>query len=179
MKIQSFLKKLRDFGKDVEDNIENLNWGGCGVYAYLFAQRLKELGIETACFTSISSYRNEPKTNVEEVSKKLKTKNYITMKDWYEHDVEFNHVGVVFWYNGETYLHDTEKTVKYNRNFKDFILFEGFLDIDDVKNIAIQPDNWNTDFDREQIPLLKEMIQQFTIEEREDNGSFASWFCSN
>ena len=45
----NLIDTLEDVGAEIEDTIEEVNSGGCGVFAAFIARHLKKLGVQVVC----------------------------------------------------------------------------------------------------------------------------------
>ena len=75
------LRQLRALGKATQDQLPNLNYGGCAVYASHVGRRLAELGIDVWCVYAESFWGGG-----------------------------YSHVLLQFNYKGRTYTHDSDNT---------------------------------------------------------------------
>ena len=164
MDSKKILAKLRKFGKEVKKDIPSINNGGCGVYAYMMGEALIKHGIKNVeCFNeqyflvhSTDKYR--------EIGESNRNKK-ISMYDWEDLGVEFEHIGVKFELDGVVYFHDVEQTKKnVVNNFAYGEVTHCYFDVSTIKHIASKPEGWSQVFSRRKnIPKLKKKFKEFAL----------------
>ena len=134
-----------------------INHGGCCVMAGILAPYLSKF-----CQVRIrvlDRYGKRP--NINEVAHNMGPRS--KLRDWGMNDVYFNHVVLELIIDGEKYFYDTDrlKTAKQFYNMRNRpMLHPGHLEIHHAKLLGDEP-NWNPDFPRETIPLLKRVAHHF------------------
>lgn len=159
------IETLREFGKKVEDSIPTLNHGGCGLYAYMMGEYLKEKGIpDVSCFAIQSHLRMEPE-HYSNIVKIYNNKN-LNMMEWLDNDVEFHHIGVKFRLGLHMVYHDSSLTIKGDvERWWDMKIVPTSFDVESIKYVAVNdPSEWNPDFNRStEIPKLKKFFDMLKV----------------
>jgi len=161
----SLIKFLNNLGDAVDEKIDNVNFGGCCVFAAIVAARLATICPTRIVVACPHDYWDDDVT-IE------KARHYVQSNsptEWNDAGVEFGHVIVEFDYECRTWHYDSAGvTRKLSRtNTFDFPIVDGFLSIKEACELASYPD-WNNRFDRSQIPEMAEVINKqfdgFSIE---------------
>lgn len=165
--VEGLLHKLRALGRAAEDATNgSINYGGCGVYAAAVAKRLEALGLEVECVTPVGRYGGAP--NISDARANLLdmgvSPESATAEDWWEAGVCGYHVGVRFMYNGRWYTHDTSRTLRGRDMCGGAMKFnctEDGLTPDEAHAMASDERGWNSRFDREFIPDVRELVEEY------------------
>lgn len=166
MSTKRLLKMLNDLGKDVELNINNLNRGGCAVFAAHVGYHLKyraginnvrlRVGHSWAGDDYIIPAVDEVRTNVHPNA---------NAADWSAAGLNFGHVILEF---------TTGKVKKTTRHYDSdgvtgcsnvtnnfgFSLHPGSMTVEEGLQIASEQEGWNRQFNRDQIPQLISIIDK-------------------
>lgn len=153
------IEKLDNLGWKAEQQIEDLNSGGCCVYAALVGRRLSELGVPVRGIVAMSDWQ-EP-GNLDEARQNVNDPG--DGMEWYDNDVTFTHVGLQFDLDGETYQYDSGGVTKPKRYLRNshWNLCEGHLTVEEMEQLAERPGNWSSWFNREQIPALERLVKEY------------------
>lgn len=150
-------------------NIENLNLGGCGVFAMYVCKELKNLGIDAevvtatheGCSPSVVEYRMK--------ANNLKKKHRKSAYYWDLNGLDRSHIGVRFKWGLHTFTYDSN-AIRYarktfgiingNHGWKCDYPFGQGMSPKQIKPLVQDSEYWNDSFDRKQIPLVKKLIKQ-------------------
>lgn len=155
---------LEELGKKVEDKISYLNQGGCCVYASLISQKIRRFFPFIKVYLKVLNSNGSGVNNVLSVKNKLKMKqqNEDNIRNWDKYGIEFKHVMIQLRYRNTNILFDSLGIDKYwdsNRSrFNFMVINKGFLHIKDAIKLSKNPEGWNFQFDREQIPYLRDIV---------------------
>lgn len=158
--MNTIIDKLNDLAWKADTQINDLNSGGCAVFAYEVAKKLKEQGIDAVGVVAMSSFSlDDDWPNVSDVRNRLY--DVSDAEEWYDNGVIFSHVGVEFELDGMKYHYDSSgvQPVQPWLNRQDWKVLDGRLEIDDLKALADVPSNWNTWFNRNQIPKMQQLVK--------------------
>lgn len=158
----SRLQKLMDKAS----TINNLNYGGCCVFASLAADLLQHIpSVRNVCLRVAHwSAADSSNTAIEDARKQIIEVGEPLYQplSWYLYgDITFGHVIVEFEYRGHRWHFDSEHLVESSGEMEcEFSspLYGGKLKIEDGLELGIASDDWNTCFDRDNIPVVKQMI---------------------
>lgn len=157
----SIISKLKKFGRGVTKDHPNLNFGGCGVYAYILGEHLKKMGFEVKCFATQEELLFDSLTYKKFI---LSNRQGMSIWDWENYGVDFNHIGLAVKVEKYWYLHDANITKRFYKTTKEFdgeYLLPEFFEVDVIKKIASKPYGWNPQFNRNEIPLIKKKVKEF------------------
>ena len=147
------LDELQDFAVEMDEKYPNMNFGGCCVFASLFAKRMIDLiptikiVVEdrvTGNSCSIDDVRNNIENN--------------TVNDWYDNGIDFTHVLIQFEYQGEIFWYDANGI---HTDMVEFELVDGYLGILEALELVNDNEGWNPSFNRKDIPNIKRDIYNF------------------
>ena len=156
-KIERVLERIAD---DVADNIENINCGGCAVYAVELAKRLDAIGITNYKIRTYG-YSGSEKTNVSTVERKVFNTNLPKYtEDWGDNGVYFSHVrlewnGKVWDAEGAT---SSRKAGEWNYCY---YRQRGHISRKAIEKLLPLQCNWNSMFNRRQVPKLKRIMDKW------------------
>lgn len=154
----SIIKKLNALAESVTDEVEDLNYGGCGVFAAMVAKFLNDKGIPATCFACYSPGRGDPGNSITEARKLVEDVG--DCSEWEDNGVSFYHVGVEFKHRGRMYFFDSHGVVAPADEFHGIPVQEGRLTLDEMEAMAERPHNWNRWFNRQQIPHLQSLVKE-------------------
>lgn len=155
------LKKLpvahiRGILKDISSTFRFINAGGCGVMATILGDNLAPIVQVNARICD--TWNSQPRSfNQIIYSLRQRSNMFPTLRQINDEGLNFSHVWVEFYHNGETWWMDAEQ-LERPENWKywrtDRVLPEVVL-LDDIRQVANQPEGWNQMFDRRCIPNLQ------------------------
>ncbi len=147
----------------IPERIRRINYGGCGVFALELAKAIRKYYKGEPFNIRIWSHADEPPVDVEEVEGNLKSDLGFIPDDidpWNANGVYFNHIRLE--YNG-VFWDAVEGAVPWDEGEyyeEDYVLLDGGISMTALAKLVKVSDNWNTAFDRNQIPTIREIIQQ-------------------
>ncbi len=147
---------LKGLGNELEDKFYNINLGGCCVIADLIGEHLQNFtDTKVVVFNGWSGT-----IDLDEVRKDIEA----TMGDpndknlWDAEGCGFGHVLLEIESDGTFYLVDSEG-VHDSLSYSEFSnRDDGYLTLDEARNMGNQVEGWNDSFDRRQIPQIRETI---------------------
>lgn len=148
-------KDLDYLAEVVSDNISNINYGGCCVFAALIAKHLQHF-----FDVRIIVFSHEVDITIDEARSHIQ--NNIP-EEWNLNGIYFGHVVIEYVdRKGNFNQYDSEGITKSDRfGYSGLDRVEGYLTIDETISLANEADGWNDCFNREQIPKMKEIIDNF------------------
>ena len=100
--------------------------------------------------------------NVKNIDKiKRKIPDIGRKEHWNDNGVWFNHVAVEFKHKGRWYHYDTDNVQTQKKDFGDYVVHPGRLTVFEAKAIGNEESGWNTSFDRNSIPRLREHVKRY------------------
>lgn len=161
----NILEKLKIISANANAEVSSINYGGCAVMAAIVGEELEKHGIRVE---GVPNYGNPA------LVRKNKTNTHkFNMRMWENNGIGFGHVALRFRYNERTYTWDTDRLV---RSSKEFGYPECFtetrfgqgLTIKELKRLSWADGDWNTEFNRKDIPKLKRIVKN--VFNKEDNA---------
>lgn len=150
--MQKLFESLHEFGIDVKIEFENINRGGCCVFAAEVGKKLQKY------FPVRVRVLGYGRRNLNKVRQNI-IENQIW--EWDSNGVELRHILLEFKYNGKRYFFDAGDGVREAKRSEDGMnVYAGHLTIEEADELAKQTD-WNDTFDRSDIPYVKAMIKDF------------------
>ena len=147
-------KQILKMCKVINNQIEDINFGGCGVFAYLMGTALNKFE-NCEARVRIVNYRNKPKKEINSLVPKDKS----DPTNWNKKGVRFNHIILEIKLNGKVFLIDSNGL--YEDSDK---IIEGSIPVHFIKRVVSRPKGWNDWFDRNLIPHMAKLIRKFTKE---------------
>lgn len=160
-------KQILKICKTINKQVENINCGGCGVFAYLMGTALNKFD---NCNTRVRvvSYSNKPKKDLNS----LVPENRNETSEWNRNGVYFNHIVLEVTLNNKVFNIDSNGIYKDDND----TLIDGSIPVHFIKRIVSGRRGWNSWFDRTDIPLIAKSIRKFT---KESGLKTSSLFVSN
>lgn len=155
---KSVFKALRKIQKDVS-HIHDMNYGGCGVFAYIVGEELKKIGWEVDIVTPSYGRGGIPS----------KIRRYVknnSPDEWSRNGLSRAHLAVRFKTpKGVVYTYDSDCL---NRGGSKFGWFEWLceypfgegLTVEETKEMCKTGEGWNQTFNRKQIPEIRSTIKK-------------------
>ena len=155
MKNKIKIKDLQTLARTINQNIVNVNNGGCCVFAALVSERLKDF-----YDVNVNVYGYNIGVSIDDARSTIKKQ---TLSEWNNKGVNFGHVvveykdkrGIKREYDS-TGNHKADGSICYEYNKT-----EGHLTLKETKILASRKAGWNKSFDRKQIPTMKRIINNF------------------
>jgi len=153
-------KKLLKVGKDAQKVAQGeINFGGCCVYAALVARELIARG-HPARGVVYAGLFDDNSANLDEVRNELREPK--TVRAWNKRGVVFNHVAIETEIGDETVVFDSDGFRQPRGD-----MYAGRLTVEELEALAgLGPNEtethrgWNSTFDRDLIPDLRETVQR-------------------
>lgn len=149
-------KCLKKICKQVNDDIHMVNWGGCGVFAVALADIVSTLGHTDFVFR-VYSFDDGPLPDLCVLEDGLITLPR-TINPWNIMGVYFNHIRMEW----NQYAWDCEGELstrhKAWRTYSGGEMYPGHLSYAAIAALINRKSNWNDDFDRGQIPKMKQIM---------------------
>lgn len=145
---------IGELAQGVGKKINNLNCGGCGVFAVELYKRLKglELGVEPQLW--ILSSWSSTEERYREIREMLRAKGVTrTLGKFNDYGWYLRHVIVEFaggWFDGTGFYQNFESL---NDNWGCKNAFK--IEFEDIETMVSDPSGWNDRFDREEIPEMR------------------------
>lgn len=152
--MKNVIVALNEIGNKIATRFENINRGGCCVYASLIASHLSSL--VPLRIKVVGETYNDTIDNI----RKLVTMN--TPHEWNKKGLEFNHVIIEFDFGQNTYHYDTSGVQLASES--GWRLIPGSLTCAEATELASHRKGWNTAFDRDNISGINEIITDFFME---------------
>ena len=168
-------RKLRKLSAALQAHgMYDINWGGCGVMAGIVGEILELLGVPVEVVTS-SDYGCSPA--------KARQRLYWNIEDgsdviwdnsaWDSEGVSRTHLAVRFMLGRDMYTWDSDGLIKSDKYFgrqecgepshvADYPFGEG-MTVAECAHISSDPQDWNSTFDRSQIPQMRELAYQHLL----------------
>lgn len=159
----SVLRLIKTIGKDIESRYERVNSGGCGVVALHLGRQLEGIGVD--CEVVVMSREEVSTDDVLQYKEENGSASFEGMAD--EFCFDYNHILIKFKSRGRTYLADSEgvypsfdRAVNYfTKNSSNNVRYPVYgISLDDLEKEVKNKDNWNTSFNRKQIPGIRATI---------------------
>lgn len=159
MSDRTTIKKLRILSARLNRVAPNINSGGCGVIASLVAPH-----ISMYYPTIVRAFDDDEVVDLNKIRPTVKGK---TLTSWNSKNVHLGHIMLEIMVDGTSYYYDTNGLYKNKppKKLGNCVLFPhiGFLTYEEVRTISSYKSGWNTRFDRQRIPALKNCVDQFFL----------------
>lgn len=169
---KTILDKLNELGDQITWNVPDINKGGCGVFAALAGRRILDLQVEVLgcvvdgdCTMRIDA--DTPSREIQYVRTDIDTlrpmvKNPWCAYQWWAAGLVMKHVGLELCIEGELYIFDSLGVFKPEDHPHFPHLVPGRLSLIEIGRMALDSGRgWCDDFDREQIPFVKDIVEAF------------------
>lgn len=159
---EELLRRLRRLSKALNTYCTHINYGGCGVMAGIAGEFLHKLGVEVEIVTPTNRWGDyvspaEARNNL--------PPDWETVWDWNANGLSSGHLAVRFKSGGRTYTWDSDGTrnrvqcfgkgMRTRAGYK----FGGGLTVEECQRMSADPRGWNSTFNREQIPLMRNLTE--------------------
>lgn len=155
---------LNKLGKEAKKKFPTLNCGGCCVFAGMVAEILDAKGYPVQGRVAAHKAGMLDANSITEARKHVK-KN--TPAEWNAQGISFGHVGIEFFDGENIYLYDSSGCVDPSEDLDGMHSFEGRLTVLELNELWRENGpldgwhvSWNTEFDRGNIPYLRELIKK-------------------
>ena len=151
----NIIRCLNQLGKEVNSEFENINYGGCAIFASLVGKRLEELGVGVSGITT-GSCPWQPKISVDQARAKITHPG--RKMQWIANGINFFHVGLCFKHNGKKYHYDSNGAHRPEKTLGGAVIFDGVLFLSEVIAIAREHAGWNKSFNRRSVPAIRRLV---------------------
>lgn len=159
------LRRLNRLSRDITENVEFPNHGGCGFIAAAVARILERAEIPVDIIVQCW----DPRASPAEIRDKMVREGYNREKcvDWDSNGLWRSHLAVRFESNGQVYHWDSEGILRSNKGFSkgcghptpNYPLGTG-LTAHEVDDMNLDKARWNSTFNRKQVPKIHELAQR-------------------
>lgn len=157
----SLADKFNDFAEAFMADHPDINYGGCGVFAANLGAALKEAGYDAKCVVFSNYFDPISAAKVDLGAMQQSMEHWDLMEDWYDQGISFYHVMLEVAGNGEHFLADAEGTYPADTpNYRHAARLGGTLSVETMAVLA-EDNDWNTTFNREEIPTVRSKLRQF------------------
>ena len=160
------IEGLNRLARNIENEFNHVNAGGCGVISYLVYEKLVDV-CDNLRIVYLYSPWLDPRQDITSLCET--NGSNIKLTDLHDNGYGCGHALVLFDFEGETYSFETSEGVKPFKEHLD-IGFWGteYIEIpyDSAKAMAENQQGWNTLFDRLQIPRIKKTISMSELAEQ-------------
>jgi len=159
--VRKVFKALRDLGNKADMSIDNLNRGGCCVFAAEVAEKLQQQGFEVRLVEVIPRYESRSDASLDYIREMIQQNNEspLEKRNWESYGASFWHVAVQFKIGNRWYTYDSNTLIRGKIRFGMYRVVPGFFTVEEGKAFAKSP-TWNEMFNRRQIPRLRKMVSQ-------------------
>lgn len=167
-------RRLRRLSRALNTQTQgDINWGGCGVMAGIVGEILELWGIPVEVVTPAAE---DWGTSPQEARERLQAEYWgddWTVHDWDDNGLSRGHLAVRFKLRGTMYTWDSDGLLCSDRFFgrrddgspshcADYAFGEG-MTVQECIEISSTSEGWNSMFDRDQIPLMRELAYQHLL----------------
>ena len=156
MSMPKSLQELSVKIRELEDNFDAINYGGCACVATMLAKQLRNTYPVMRLTSCHSDWSAAPAGDIDEIRKCLN--NNMSLDEWYDNGITFNHVWLeIFvddcWYAlDSTGVHTVENMYSLWKTPA-----AGSFTIDEMEALS-EDTSWNPRFNRNQLPNMQAMI---------------------
>ena len=158
------IARLRCINRDINNLVDCLNYGGCGLFASRIGKAIHPYVDDLECCVIAYPHNYDPDINLNTL--KTNNSNLNSIRDWSENGVSFNHVVIRFKYRNKIWYYDSENldnSGEYIDKYDGKIL-DGYLTVEEITNLSDNPVGWNPNFDRDDnIPIIEQIISQYIM----------------
>lgn len=147
---------LRAISDEVMEKIDNINSGGCGIYAIELAKRLQMFGVTDFNIRCYGWYRN---INVSDVENLLSIHGEVgNFSEWQSNGVDFHHIRLEW--DGRTWDADGDELALFAEHWGMSVRQNGAVTVESLSKLTSNYRIWNRRFDRSQIPKLRRIMDK-------------------
>jgi len=158
--VDDIVKQIHSVLKKVENEYSNINCGGCGVIASILGEYLAAKTEVRVAIGAREYLIEKQEFSFDEIKEELSVNDNPSINDWETYGVSFNHVWIEFLWEGEWYSMDTEGMEQGTHKFHStWNTYKERMSVEAITQLSNNITGWNTWFSREQIPNIKQDIE--------------------
>ena len=150
---------IRRASENIDNDIRNVNNGGCGIFAEKLIKFINSTGHNDA---KIRVFNYDP-GNISRIEEEVINNNRNRLPNhidlWNYYGVYFVHVAVE-WKGRIWDCSGSTKASKVKNWQGIFPILEGTISLDAISKLNKQPSNWNSVYDRSQTPKMYKLMRQ-------------------
>jgi len=155
------LQELSVKVRELDNNFDAINYGGCASVATMLAKKLRDKYPVMRLTSCHSSWSNKDAGDIDEIRGNID--NNYCVAEWYDNGITFNHVWLEIFVDDQWYALDCTGVYTIERMYE---LWRkpatGSFTLDEMEAIAGGND-WNPHFDRSQLVDMQTLITEITI----------------
>ena len=166
-------RRLRRLSRALNTQTSYINWGGCGVMAGIVGEILELWGIQVEVVTPVEEdFGVPPKEARERLQAEYWGESW-PAPDWDATGLYRAHLAVRFVLGGKLHTWDSDGLLCSDKFFgrsecgePSYVAAYPFgegLTVQECIEISSDPNDWNSTFDRRQIPLMRELAYQHLL----------------
>lgn len=149
--------------KEIRKSHNDINYGGCGVFAALLGEALHNAGYEVSI--RMVGYVEPPTLPLRLIREHVQfaaeaDSSKVSVRHWNRYGVDNSHVFVKVRINDRDWLLDSDGLHKYDHEERPS---QVDIELDDLLSFVWNPAGWNSEFNRKQIPALKKKVNQLIV----------------
>ena len=171
MELNELKRRLRKLSRALREECTAINYGGCAVMAGIVGELLQAQGVAVEVVTpATAGYNTTPREVREQLQAEYWGESWSTF-DWDDYGLCRSHLAVRFEVDGRLYTWDSDGLVCSNRyfgigynggpEFEANYPFGDGLTVQECTEMAGKDFGWNTRFDRDQIPRMRELAEKY------------------
>ena len=150
------VSKLSELSDVISNEIENVTWGGCCVFASLAGQKIQQF-----CDVKVIVYSNKDITGVD-IENVRPLIDPTDVDEWNSNGVYFGHVVLEIDDGYNIYHYDSCDVYPADNSICPGLdRIPGYLTVEEATILASTPNGWNICFNRDNIPKMEEIVNDF------------------
>lgn len=169
---------LENLGNEANKQVDNINHGGCCVYASIVGDNLKKFFpfLNVNIKVATDPWFFDSHKNIDDIRNKRQMRQITSVRGWQTvGKIDFGHVFIEICYeNTISFLCDSTLVERNNNNifFDNMFIYKGSFSIEEAKKFSNEEDFWNERFNREYITILEDFINLQFIDFYENIKNF-------
>jgi hypothetical protein len=162
MEHKRLVRQLRKLAEKITKHIDSPNFGGCGVIAGIVGKHLQQHGYMVEVVTPCDHWDGLPAAKV-----RANVRNVEDVSEWDDNGLRRSHLAVRFRSNRRCYTWDSDglrlgaSKFGKEREYETTKKFGDGLSVDECIRISSSGKNWNSTFDRSQIPKIRHLAEHY------------------
>lgn len=161
MKPTTLVHRLRRMNVEMNDRVRCITWGGCAVFAVILGRKLETLGYKPVVLVAMRYHptHNDQPVSIDYIRERIHNNE---IGHWNAGGLRFNHVGLQLPTDAGTFVIDSDRVKLMKDTIGDYRgkIVPGHLTLDEMETDAWDDSMWNPDFNRQQIPLMEQIINK-------------------